>query len=300
NRACKDLDLSKLDGNVITFEEFRNNCETLPIMSEKRVVLISDFKLLESIKTKGMGEEEEKLLIEYLKSLPKSSVLIITTFGVDKRKRLFKTISEYGGSYDFTELDEKSLKTFIVKKFKEAGKTVKPMVVEELINISGYYEKETDYTLYHLDNDIKKALAYNEGSEIKIEDIDATVSGNINTNIFALIDSLSRDRKDEALQLLHNLLVSGEKEYKLLALICSQFETILAVKELKEEGKPYSEIVKILGIHEFRVKKAAAFAELYSVPHLRKVLQKAYDVDKNMKTGLLESSIALEMFIAEI
>ena len=300
NEVCRDLNFSKLDGITVTFEEIRNNCETLSIMSEKRVLLITDFKLLEMAKTKGIGEEDEKLLVEYIKCLPESSILILTADGVDKRKRLYKTISEYGSTYDFTELDEKSLKTFIVKKFKEAGRTAKPMVIAELIDNSGYYDKDTDYTLYHLDNDIKKAIAHNEGTEIMMQDIVDTVSGNINTNIFALIDSLSRDRKDEAFQLLHNLLVYGENEYRLLALICSQFEIILSVKEMKEEGKLYSEIVKILGIHEFRIKKASVFAERYSVTHLRKVLQKAYEVDKNIKTGLLDSSIALEMFIAEI
>ena len=300
NNACRDLNLSKLDGNIVSFDEIRNNCETLSIMSEKRIVLITDFKLLESTRTKGIDEVDEKLLTEYIKNLPESCLLIFTADRVDKRKKIYKTISEYGGTYDFTELDEKSLKAFILKRFNEAGRSAKPTVIAELIHASGYYDKDTDYTLYHLDNDIKKAIAHNEGLEILMEDILDTVSGNINTNIFAMIDSLSRNRKDEAFQLLHNILVNGEKEYKILALICSQFEIILAVKEMKEEGKPYSEMIKILGIHEFRVKKAIEFAERFTIAHLRNVLKKAYEVDKNIKTGLLESSLALEMFIAEI
>jgi DNA polymerase-3 subunit delta len=56
----------------------------------------------------------------------------------------------------------------------------------------------------------------------------------------------------------------------------------------------------ILGIHEFRIKKAASFAEKYSLQSLRQILQRAYEIDKNIKTGLLESSLALELFIAGI
>jgi len=300
NEACREMDFSRLDGMSVTFEEIYNDCETLPFLSERRVVLIDDFKLLEGGKTKGFNEEEEKRLADYLKTIPDYCLLIMTSAAIDKRKKLFKTVSEAGAVYEFGELDEKSLKSYIEKRFKEAGKTARPSVVARLIDASGYYDKDTDYTLYNLENDIKKAVAYDESGEIGTEAVENTVSGNMDTNVFAMIDSLSRGRKDEAYRLLHNLLVSGEQVYKLLALLCSHFEIILSVKEMKEEGKTFAEMREILGIHEFRIKKAAAFAEKYPLAHLRRILQKTYEIDKNIKTGLLESSLALELFIAEI
>lgn len=300
NEACRDMDFSRLDGATITFGQIRNDCETLPFLSERRVVLISDFKLIEGVKTKGFDEEEERKLADYLKHVPDNCLLIITSGGADKRKKIFKSISESGSVYEFGELDEKSLKSYIEKRFREAGKTARPSVVAELIAASGYYDKDTDYTLYNLENDIKKAVAYNEGAEIGMEAVKSTVSGNMDTDVFAMIDSLGRGRKEEAYQMLHNLLVSGEQVFKLLALLCSHFEIILSVKEMREEGKSFAEMKDILDIHEFRIKKAAAFGERYTVPHLRKVLQKTYEIDKSIKTGLLEPSLALELFIAEI
>ena len=300
NPVCMDLDFSKIEGDTATLGEIKNNCETLPMLSPKRVVLLRDFKLLDGGKTKNIGENEEKELIQYLGNLPDSCILIITAAQVDKRKKLYKTISEQGSAYDFCELDAKQLKAWIAKKFKEAGKFASPAVIVELADSSGYYDKETDYTLYHMDNDIKKAIAHNDGPEIQMEDISSTVSGNIDTNVFAMIEAVSRGKKDDAFQLLHNLLLFGESEYKILALICSQFETILSVKELKEEGRSYSEIKSILGIHEFRIKKAAESSERYTIKKLQNILQKAYEVDRNIKSGLLEASLALEMFIGVI
>lgn len=300
NTACMEMDFSRLDGSVVTPDQIRSNCETLPFLSEKRVVLISEFKLLEGAKVKGFDEAEEKSLADYIKNLPESCLLVMTAENADKRKKLFKTISECGSSYDFCKLDEKALKSFIEKRFREAGKLIKPSVIAELISASGYFDKETDYTLYHFVNDLKKIIAHNDGPEIRLEDVTDTVSGNLDSNVFNMVDAISRDRKDEAFQLLHNLLTSGEKEYKLLALICSQFETILSVKEMKEEGKSFQDMRNILAIHEFRIKRAAMFAEKYSLSHLRRVLQNAYEIDKNIKTGLLESTLALEMFIAGI
>ena len=300
NRSCKDLDFFKLDGSLVTLDLIKSNCETMPFLSERRVVLVSDFKLIEGAKSKSINEEDEKQLAEYLKSIPEHCLLIITSESADKRKKLFKSISDNGGVYEFGELDEKSLRSYIEKRFKESGKLIRPALTARLIEASGYFDKDTDYTLYNLENDIKKAVAYNEEVEISPEAIDNTVSGNMDTNVFNMIDSISRDKKHEAYQLLHNLLVSGEKEYKLLALLCSHFEIILSVKEMKEEGRSFSEMRELLGIHEFRIKKAAAFAEKYSLTHLRKILQKTYEIDKNIKTGLLEAALALELFVAEI
>ena len=300
NEACRDMDCTKLDGAAVTYEEIRNACETLPFLSERRIVVITDFKLVEGGKTKGLDEEAEGILTGYLKDLPDYCMLIITSESADKRKRIFKAVADHGGVYEFGELDEKSLKAYIEKRFKEAGKTARPSVVAELIAASGYYDRDTDYNLYNLENDIKKAVAYNESTEIGMDAVENTVSGNMDTNVFAMIDSLGRDRKDEAYQMLHNLLVSGEQVYKLLALLCSHFEIILSVKEMREEGKTFAEMKDILNIHEFRIKKAASFAERYTLPHLRKILQKTYEIDKNIKTGLLDSSLALELFIAEI
>lgn len=302
NEACKDLDFSRLDGQTATLLDIQNNCETLSMMSRSRVVLLSEFKPIEGGKSKAMSDGEEQQLAEYLGDLPDSCILIITGTGQppDKRKKLYKTVADKGSVYDFCDLDEKQLKSFIDKRFRTAGKVAKPSIISELIQLSGYYDKETDYTLYNLDNDIKKIIAHTMEQEIFLTDVLNTVSGNVDTNVFAMIDSLSRNRKDQVFQLLHNQLIYGESEYKLLALICSQFELILAVKEMKENGMSFDKMKTTLGIHEFRIKRAILFAERYSINHLKAILQKAYAVDKNIKTGLLESSLALEMFIAEI
>lgn len=300
NPISKDLDFSKLDGSAVTFEQIRNDCETVPFLSGRRVVVIADFKLMEGGKTKGFDEAEERMLSDYLKKVPDSCLLIITSGGADKRKKLFKAVSDAGSTYEFCELDEKSLKSYIEKRFRDAGKAARSSVVAELIASSGYYDKDTDYTLYNLENDIKKAVAYSETGEIGMDAVENTVSGNIDTNVFAMIDSLGSGRKDEAFQMLHNLITSGEQVYRLLALLCSHFEIILSVKEMREEGKSLPEMKDILGIHEFRIKKAASFAERYTAGHLRRILQKTYEIDKNIKTGLLEPSLALELFIAEV
>ena len=69
---------------------------------------------------------------------------------------------------------------------------------------------------------------------------------------------------------------------------------------MRDEGMGLSQIQKALGVHEFRVKKALGVTEKYSAAGLKKILSKAYEIDGNIKTGLLDQTLALELFIAEI
>lgn len=43
--------------------------------------------------------------------------------------------------------------------------------------------------------------------------------------------------------------------FKLLGLICSQYETILSVHEMRSDGMNLAQMKAALGIHEFRIKK---------------------------------------------
>ena len=42
------------------------------------------------------------------------------------------------------------------------------------------------------------------------------------------------------------------------------------------------------------------YTNKYSVAKLKQILSSAYETDRNIKTGLLEGQLALEMFIAGI
>lgn len=300
NSATQALEYSKIQGESMTLAELQNSCETLPMLSEKRVVLVSDFPPFSGAKSKYMTEADEKALAEYLKEIPQSTLLIFTAETADKRRKLYKTIERLGGAYEFGPLFRPLLIATIKKRLSQAGKEAKSSAISQFIDHTGYFDKETQYTLFHLENDIKKAVAHAWGSEVTAEDFLSVVSGNMDTDVFAMLDAVSRGEKSEAFVRLHNILDSGERVYGLLALICSQFEIMVSAQEMREEGRPIGLIQKELGVHEFRLKKALQFAQGYSLSRLRQILANAYQVDQNIKSGLLEESLALEMFIAEM
>ena len=99
---------------------------------------------------------------------------------------------------------------------------------------------------------------------------------------------------------LHHHLHSGSDPFSIIGAIVSQFEMMLSVKQMREDGMDLTAIHKKLGGSEFRIKKMIPYVNKYSVDKLKQTLSAIYQVDRNIKTGLLEPQMALEMFIAGI
>lgn len=305
SEACKPIDLVTLENEIITLNNIIENTETISLMSERKVVLLPDFAPVYGKNLKGFSESDLKGLTEYFNEIPEGSLLLITAAEPEdyrgKKSRLMTAAEKNGKVYDFQSLRDNMLRSFIEKRFKMAGKVYTSSVISMIMAESGYGNKAIDYSLYNLENDLKKIIAHCGGSdEITAADVSDVLATNPENDVFAMLDAIGRNRKDEAFRLLHNLIEAGTPVFNLLRLITSQLELILTVKEMKDEGMTLAGMQKKLGIHQFRLKKAMAVTGQYSMTDLRKALSAAYDVDENIKTGLLEGPLALEFFIARI
>ena len=169
-----------------------------------------------------------------------------------------------------------------------------------LIEATGYFNKESDYRLFNFENDIQKVIAHSDGSKVTEQDIERTVSGDLDTFVFDMLDGISSNQKDKAFQILYNMLHSGSDPFSIIGAIVSQFELMLSVRQLREDGLDLSAMHKKLGGSEYRIKKLIPYANKYSVEKLKHTLSGIYEVDRNIKTGLLDGQLALEMFIASI
>lgn len=306
SEVCKPIDLVTLEGEFLSLEKVKESLETVSLMSERKVVFLPEFTPAAGKALKGFSDSDVKELIDYFTDIPEGSMLLITALENDdanksKKNKVRTAIEKTGKVYDFQPLRDSQLKSFIEKRFKVAGKIYNASVINMIISESGYGNKAIDYSLYNLENDLRKIIAHTGVSgEITVADVSDVLATNPENNVFAMLDAIGRNRKDEAFRLLHNLLEVGTPVFNLLRLITNQLELILSVKEMKDEGLSLPNIQKILGIHQFRVKKAMAVTGQYSMADLKRVLCAAYEVDHNIKTGLMDGPLALEYFIAKL
>jgi DNA polymerase-3 subunit delta len=298
-REMAEIDYKKLDGQETDAEEIISCCETLPLLADRKTVIVDRLSAFSSGAGRSKGAFNEERFVDYLSNTPPLCLLIITADEVDKRKRIYKTMAAKGGVYEFTKLDRGLLNAFIEKRLKQARLTASRQVMQDFVAATGYLDKDSDYTLFNVENDIEKLVAYCGGAELKREDVNAVMSANFNFNVFALTDAVSCGDGGEALRLLRILLSSGTNEFAILGLIFSQFDLMLSVRELMDRGKTRSEIQKTLGVNEYRLRIVAGHAERFSRNDLAGIIKQACEADRNVKTGLFGSELALEMFILQ-
>lgn len=307
NEATQALDLTYINNDNISTDLIIESCETLSIMSERKVVIVSDFMPADGKSIRGFGDNQIDRLTEYLKNVPETTLLIFTSGELDKRKKSTKfrtAIDKSGAVYDFQPLDDSMLCGFIEKRLKATGKYYKPSVVRALMTDTGYGNKYIEYSLYDLDNDMKKLAAY-AGSEITIDDVRAVITLNPENNIFGLIDAVAQNKKGDALVMVHHLFNAKVNPFQIQSMIVNQLETILYSKELSEKGAPLNEICKLINdvnrnAREFQVKKALSLSKKYSYRQLKHMLIGSYEIDRNVKTGIFEPEIAVEYFISSM
>ncbi len=298
NKAVEDMDKTYFSVESLDVEKIKEACETMPFMSERKVVIVQE----KSLKNNGESKIKKSQLdeiIEYLNCVPEMCLLILSGRAFENNLKQIKKIDGIK-HFNFETLFEKDLKLFIKKRFKENNKEISPAVLNRVIQNSGYFNRESNYNLYDLQNDISKISAYSSSDEISLGDVETVISGNIESHIFALIESISIGRKDHGLILLKQITFKEKGIYRILSLIISQFEIMLKVKDMKDDGYSFLEMKKFLKIHEYRIKKASSVVNRYTSEKLKKILIKAYEIDKEIKTGMLDENLAMEIFIASI
>ena len=152
--------------------------------------------------------------------------------------------------------------------------------------------------MYDVENDIKKLAAYCDGGEIKMEDVAAVMSFSLSRNVFALSDAVGKGNGGDAFRFFNELLISGESVYKLLGLLFSHFDLLLSLRELMDAGMNLREIAGRLDVDEYRLRIASGQAGGFSRERLSGILKRARETDRNIKTGVLKDSVALEMFLS--
>lgn len=301
NAAVEVMDYESL-GEETDADTLLSSLAILPVMSERRMVYVRDFAPLSSAGSRMAGAEDTDKLCDLIKSRPDGIVAVFSSEETDGRGKIVKALKKYGSVYMFDSLSQDELEAFAAKRFHAAGLRINRREMNFLIRETGYDNRESDYTLFNFDNDIKKIIACCDGPSVTQEAIADTVIGDNDTFIFDLLDGISGNDKKRAFEILNNRLSKDQYEaMSVTGAVCSQLEIMLEAKEMNvREGAGSQEIARRTGLNEYRVRKALGYANRYSLEKLKSMLENIYDVNKNIVNGLMEPALALEMFIASI
>ena len=280
------LNLKYFDGKELNPEDFRDEIQQISMFAEKKLIILKDVFLNREFKERFLKDSKN-----FINS--KDVILFFEAGEVPKDDSLFKLLKKYGKSQEFKPLGGEQLRRWVKKEFENFKTKIDEKALIKLIAF-------VDNNLWQMANEIKKLVSYKRGEKIKREDVELLVRPKIETDIFKTIDALAERKKALALNLIHQHLEKGDAPLYLLAMINFQFRNLLEVKDLIEKNIPYYQIINQSNLHPFIVKKSFQQAKRFTLPQLKKIYQKIFQVDLNIKTGKLDPQTALDLLIAEI
>ena len=280
-------------------------CETLPLMSARKLVIVQSAELF-ALQPKGISSESLEKLAGYIPTVPESTLLLFCCAKPNKTKALYKACAKNGLVYDFTPLDDSTLSGWMAKRLRAAGKTASPSDLVNFAKTCGYADPERNYTLNNLENDLKKILSATDSASLTFEQMMEYAAPQGELNAFKLLDSAFSGRKSDAFSIL-NTTIDIQAPSKamgsymsFLGLICSQLEIMTEAREREDEGQSFYEISSDMGTNEYRLKKALSASRRKTTAQLKEDLYNAFQVEKDIKNGMLEARTALELFIANL
>lgn len=291
NKLLKKLkveDIVKYDMTNSNILDIVEDASTVGLFSPKKIIILEDCFFLGTNKTIDQLEVLEKYIEKYNPS--NYCIFLAYIEKVDTRKKIYKLLSKHK-VIELKKVDKEYLKKY----------------VEDIIAKEKYKMESIDYFLdkvgtniSNVKNELDKLMMYKlTDKEIQREDIDKVVIQTLDDEIFVLSDAIIYKNTSKALHLLEEFLNKNYDEMQIVMLLANQFRFLFQVKRLLNKNKYEGEIAKILEVNPYRVKYAVKKLYSYSESMLLEYIQKLAKIDHDVKLGIMNKRLALELFIIE-
>jgi DNA polymerase-3 subunit delta len=309
--AMGELNTSVLDGRTLTLAELQHACDSVPFLSDRRLVIVHGLLARLSPRRKGKGPASSTPkqpgwkrsyldgLAAYLPDLPSSARLVfVEAVPLPASHPILKLAKSQGSARgahikSYTLPKPGQLPGWIHRCARDKGGALSTEATAMLAALVG-----PDLRL--LDSEIEKLLLYAEGRQVTTRDVSLLVSRASETKIFDLVDCIGLRETDKALRLLRRMLAERVEPMYLLAMLARQVRILMQVKELGARDLTEPEIAKKLALHPFVVKKGLAQSRRFSLEQLETAHQRLIDADLAIKTGEQEANLSLDLLVVSL
>jgi DNA polymerase III subunit delta len=311
-KILPELNIIKLEGENISYDEVFNACESLPVMSDIRIVHIQNPQFLKKISTNDNDNDEIKIksnknfdeLVDYIASYVKFMVngtilLISYEDEVDIKNKVLNSIKANGYSIEYKPLRGEELSNHVNALFEKNKKKISKADLLYFIATIGnsfeLYEKEID-----------KLCSYVVESDIIIrKHIDECVHRGIENNIFKMVDSISIKNADIAITILDALLFQKEEPLRILGMIIRQYRILYLISLMNIQNYNFEEIrsnlkAKKINLVDFVLNNYIKQAKNYNSEDLRAAMSLCFEADNNIKTSKFAAELVLETLIVKL
>lgn len=268
--------------------------ETLPVMCDRRLVVVRDWAPLMSGKSKD-EENETAIISDWLsRKTDECTLVFYMREDADSRKKLVAEMNKRGDSVTFDQLTDPEIVRWVNSRLKPFKKKMAAESIQQLVFTSGR-------ELNRLDGELNKLISYTGDRGVIDEmDIDAVVSPSLEYGAFDMLNHLFDGDIAGAYRLMGLMLERGGNRIAILASISRQLRGMSFMATAIENGKSVEETGKQLSLNPYAAKVMAQKARRFPSEELKNTYLAAIESDYAIKSGRMRDSAALDRLFIKI
>lgn len=279
------MNLERHDGKTLTADQIIDFAETMPFMSERRLMIIKNSGFFKN----GRKDESTKLL-DYLDKVPSSACIIFMENDIDKRTSLYKKTNKFHTVLEFNTPSDKEIVNLVKKELDGYDIQIGDKMIEYLVQV-------VPTGMESVLNEIKKLANYKQTGKVTQLDIDSICTKSLDIRIFELVKMLGNKNTKSVLEIYSNLLEMKESPIGILAMMARQFRMILKVKYMSQKGYTNSSIVSRTGFRSFMVTECMRQASNFTFVQLENAIRECLEADEGIKTGIIKPELGVELIL---
>jgi len=237
---------------------------------------------------------QKAVVVDYLQNPSPGSDLVLIGMKLGARERLLSAVKKEGEVHTFEQPTGKALVRWLVGHAEKQGLDLPEDVAEDLT------ARCSGDKMRLLQETEKLALYVGDGTATH-DDVAALCPPDVQSNIFAFVDSLAAGERDRALRLLEDLIGTGEPPLRLTFMIRRQFLLVARARALLEAGAPRKEIAGILKVPPFVARKLEEQGSKLGEEDLERALALIQDLESGLKGGSnLSENFQVEMTVLKL
>lgn len=286
----KDYVLEEIDkivgdsSNVISYD--LEECSIKDAIIDLDTVSLFGKKI---VKVFGLDKiDDSDFLIKYLDNVLDNVLILVSYKELDNRKKLTKVLKE---KTEYKEIFSYDFNGYVKERLD--GFKMDFMTINLLVSYC-------DGDIKRLFNELEKLKLYKFNEKvITLDDVNRIVRKGYDSTIFNLIDEINSGNKEKIYSIYMELLMENETEEKILYTIANHYRLLYKVK-IKSMSMSDSEMIRVYRLHPYRLTKLKEQCRLVSREKILFMLKGLSDVDINVKSGKMDISTGMFLFLENL
>ncbi len=288
---CIDLALKTFDGESLSLDALLDELNTLPFLTDRKVVLVQ--------RVDNAKKAITKALEEYLANPNRAVKLVMSAEAVAANTTFYKKSEKTGVVLSIPQKKawekEKDLYDCVMDHIAKAGKRIDPRAAQLLV-------KQTGLDQGLLKMELEKLLCYvNEQPEITPAAVSAICTCIDADTVFQFSEAVLRRQSAQSLLVANHLLDGGAALLSIIIQLRSQFHTDYQVCSILSSGGSPQDVSqefrfmmgKILNIH-------IEMATGYGMERFKKGLLAIDEAERMAKSSSMEPRLLLERLVVKL